>query len=183
MLQDILIPMVVVGLAEFGDKTQIALLLLASKTEKRLHIVLGAMMAFLMVDGIAILAGDWIADAAPGGLIKALSGTIFIIFGFLMLRNKKGEIETEYHLKNPFYSGFILIFVSEWGDKTQIVSGLLAAKYNGLMVLLGIIIALGSLSLMAVYLGRLISNNMNSVTITKIAGILFMLMGTSFFLF
>lgn len=183
MLQDILIPMVVVGLAEFGDKTQIALLLLASKTEKRRHIVLGAIMAFLMVDGIAILAGDWITDAAPGGLIKALSGTIFIIFGFLMLRNKRGEIETEHHLKNPFYSGFILIFVSEWGDKTQIVSGLLAAKYNGLMVLMGIIIALGSLSLMAVYLGRLISNNMNSGTITKIAGILFILMGTSFFLF
>ena len=183
MLQDILIPMVIVGLAEFGDKTQIALLLLATKTEKRLHIVLGAIMAFLIVDGVAILAGDWIADAAPCGLVKALSGTIFIIFGFLMLRNKKGGMETEYHLKNPFYSGFILIFISEWGDKTQIVSGLLAAKYNDLMVLMGIMIALGSLSLMAVYLGRLISNNMNSGTITKIAGILFMLMGTSFFLF
>lgn len=183
MLQDILIPLTVVGLAEFGDKTQIALLLLASKSEKRLHIVLGAIMAFLMVDGVAILAGDWIADAAPDGLIKTLSGTIFIIFGFFMLREKKGDMETDYHLKNPFYSGFILIFVSEWGDKTQIVSGLLAAKYNGLMVLIGVIIALSSLSLMAVYLGRLISNNMNSGAITKIAGILFILMGASFFLF
>ena len=64
---DILIPLIVVGLAELGDKTQPTLLLSASKTEKHLHLFLGAMLAFLIVDGTAILAGDW-ASSADWGL-------------------------------------------------------------------------------------------------------------------
>ena len=183
MLQDILIPLIVVGLAELGDKTQLSTLLLASKTEKHLHLLFGVIPAFLLVDGIAILAGDWITNIAPSGLIKILSGAIFIIFGLLMLRNKKGEIKSEYPFKNPFYSGFILIFVSEWEDKTQIAAGLFATKYNGLMVLIGVIIALSLLSVMAIYLGKFISNKVNRETITKIAGILFIVIGISFFLF
>ena len=66
MLQDILIPLIVVGLAELGDKTQLSTLLLASKTERHLHLFLGTILAFLIVDGIAILAGEWITHIAPG---------------------------------------------------------------------------------------------------------------------
>ena len=183
MLQDILIPLIVVGLAELGDKTQLSTLLLASKTEKHPHLLVGVILAFLLVDGIAILAGDWITSIAPIGMIKILSGAMFILFGLLMLRNKKGEIKSESHFENPFYSGFILIFVSEWGDKTQIAAGLFATKYNGLMVLIGVIIALSLLSVMVIYLGKFVSNNVNKETITKIAGILFIVMGITFFLF
>jgi len=104
-----------------------------------------------------------------------------------MLRNKKGEIKSEYPFENPFYSGFILIFVSEWGDKTQIAAGLFATKYNGLMVLIGVLIALSLLSVMAIYLGKFISNSnknkVNREATTKIAGILFIVIGISFFLF
>jgi len=64
MLQDILIPLIVVGLAELGDKTQLSTLLLASKTEKHPHLLFGVILAFLLVDGIAILAGDWISSIA-----------------------------------------------------------------------------------------------------------------------
>ena len=183
MVPDILIPLIVVGLAELGDKTQLSTLLLASRTEKHLHLLLGVILAFLIVDGIAILAGEWITHIAPKSLIKILSGAIFIIFGLLMLRNKREEIKTKYHFENPFYSGFILIFVSEWGDKTQIAAGLFATKYNGLMVLIGVVIALSLLSLMAIYLGKFVSNKVNRETITKIAGILFIVMGMSFFVF
>ena len=113
MVPDILIPLIVVGLAELGDKTQLSTLLLASKTDKHLHLLLGIMLAFLIVDGIAILAGEWITAIAPRELIKMLSGVIFILFGFLTLifRNKREENHSKYHFENPFYSGFILIFV------------------------------------------------------------------------
>ena len=113
MVPDILIPLIVVGLAELGDKTQLSTLLLASKTDKHLHLLLGTILAFLIVDGIAILAGEGITDIAPRDLIKMLSGAIFIIFGFLTLifRNKREENHSKYHFENPFYSGFILIFV------------------------------------------------------------------------
>ena len=56
MVPDILIPLIVVGLAELGDKTQLSTLLLASKTDKHIRLFLGTILAFLIVDGIAILA-------------------------------------------------------------------------------------------------------------------------------
>ena len=183
MLQDILIPLIIVGLAELGDKTQLSTLLLASKTEKHLHLFLGTILAFLIVDGIAILAGEWITHLVPLNLIKILSGTIFIIFGFIFLifRNKGEETKSKYYFKNPFYSGFILIFVSEWGDKTQIATGLFATKYSGLMVLTGVVIALSLLSIIAIYSGKFISDKVDRETLAKIAGISFILMGVAFF--
>ena len=183
MVPDILIPLIVVGLAELGDKTQLSTLLLASKTEKHLHLLLGVILAFLIVDGIAILAGEWITHIAPGGLIKKLSGAVFIIFGLVILifRNRREETKSKYYFENPFYSGFIMIFVSEWGDKTQIAAGLFATKYSGLMVLTGVIIALSLLSIIAIYSGKFISDKVDSETLAKIAGISFILMGVAFF--
>ncbi len=114
-----------------------------------------------------------------------LSGVIFIFFGLvtLIFRNKGEVTKSKYHFENPFYSGFILIFVSEWGDKTQIATGLFATQYNGLMVLTGVIIALSLLSVIAIYSGKFISDKVNRETITTIAGISFILMGVAFLLF
>lgn len=184
MIPDILIPLVVVGLAELGDKTQLTLLLSASKTEKHLHLFLGAMLAFLIVDGTAILAGDWVSGIAPESSVKILSGTLFILFGLLTLisGNQKEEAKSKYHLKNQLYSGFILIFVSEWGDKTQIATGLFATRYNDLMVLIGVMMALGLLSIIAIYSGKFISDKLNRDTLAKIAGLSFILMGVASFL-
>jgi len=187
MLKDILISLIVVGLAELGDKTQLSVLLLSSKTKKHLHLLLGVMLAFLVVDGIAILAGQWIANIISTSAIKISSGAIFIIFGILIMRAEEEEVEckykSKYYFKTPFYSGFALIFLAEWGDKTQIASGLLATQYNGLMVLMGVMTALTLLSIVAIYLGKFISSKTEEKTITRIAGALFIIMGISFFLF
>jgi len=185
MLQDILIPLIVVGLAELGDKTQLSILLLASKTEKHLLLFLGTILAFFIVDGLAILAGEWIAHLVPLNLLNILSGVVFIFFGFAILffRNEKAETKSRYYLEHPLYSGFILIFVAEWGDKTQIAAGLFATRYNGLMVLIGVMIALSLLSIMAIYVGKFISEKADRETLTKLTGFLFILMGVLFFLF
>ena len=184
MLQDILIPLIVVGLAELGDKTQLSVLLLASKTEKHLLLFLGTILAFFIVDGLAILAGEWIAHLVPVNLLNILSGAVFIFWGFaiLLFRSEKAENKSRYYLEHPFYSGFILIFVAEWGDKTQIAAGLFATRYNGLMVLIGVMIALSLLSIFAIYLGKFISDKADRETLTKLTGFLFISMGVLFFL-
>ena len=182
MIPDLLIPLVTIGLAEFGDKTQLSILLLSSKTKKHLHLLLGVMLAFLVVDGAAVLIGSWIINIVPINLLKIVSGAIFIIFGVLILRDKEIKGESRLYSRNSFLSGFALIFLTEWGDKTQIASGIFATKYNPLMVLTGAMTALALLSIAAVYLGRFISNKINRKVLTKIAGTLFILMGISFFL-
>jgi len=182
MIADILVPLIATGLAELGDKTQLSVLLLSSKTKKRLHLLLGVMLAFLIVDGVAILVGSWIISIVPIRLLKISSGIIFIIFGVLTLKENQVAQESKFRFKNSFFSGFILIFVMEWGDKTQIASGLFATQYNSLMVLVGAMAALAALSVMAVYLGKFISEKVDKKAIARIAGIAFIVVGISFFL-
>lgn len=183
MITDILIPLIMIGLAEFGDKTQLSIFLLSSKTKKHLHLLLGIMLAFLIVDGVAVLTGSWIINIVPLRLLKIFSGIIFIIFGVLILRDKAVNGESRLYSRNSFLSGFVLIFITEWGDKTQIASGIFATKYNPVMVLIGAMTALTLLSIMAIYLGRFISSRVDKKVVTKIAGTVFILMGISFFLF
>jgi len=183
MLDDILIPFIVVGLAELGDKTQLSILMLASRTRRHLSLLLGVILAFLMADGIAILAGGWLLDLLPQNLIKTISGIIFIVFGIFILKDKETEEKGALRIRNPFYSGFALTFVAEWGDKTQIASGLFATRYNGWMVLTGVIIALIILSIMAIYLGRFLAAKLKGHLITKASGGVFILIGISFLLY
>lgn len=167
IIEDILIPLVAIAAAELGDKTQISILLLSSKTKKHLQLLLGVMLAFLIVDGIAIAAGSWITTVIPTNVLKIVSGAVFIIFGIFMLINKRGGEESKTYDKSPFISAFLLIFLTEWGDKTQIAAALFATKFNALMVLVGTILALTILSVIAVYFGKFISERIDKKTNNK----------------
>ncbi len=180
MIYDILIPLVVVALAELGDKTQLSILLLSSKTKNHMHLLAGVMLAFLLVDGFAILFGSWITGIVPIIAIKIISGTAFILFGALILLRHVKDDGGKTHYKNPFMAGFAMIFVSEWGDKTQIASGLFATQYNMLMVAVGVMAALLLASMTAIYLGRIIADKVERKTISRISGIAFILIGLSF---
>jgi len=181
MIQDLLIPFISIGLAELGDKTQLAVLCLASKTKKYFQLLSGVVLAFAITDGLAILLGNFITAHIPILYIKIVSGVIFIIFGIITLLNNKAE-EAQCELKQPFASGFFLILVSEMGDKTQIASGLFATKYNPAMVFIGVLLALAILSVTAVYLGKFIAIKINKRIISKVAGIVFIVLGILCFL-
>jgi len=181
MIEDILIPLIATGLAELGDKTQLSVLLLSSKTKKHLHLLLGVILAFLIADGIAVLVGSWIINIVSIDWLKTFSGIIFIIFGLLILRGNQAKKESKLYFKNSFFSGFVLIFITEWGDKTQIASALFATQYNAMMVLIGTMTALTLLSVTAIYLGKLIAEKVDKKVIAKIAGIAFIIIGIAFF--
>lgn len=177
MIEDLLLPLFGVALMELGDKTQLSVLLLASKTKKHLPLLVGVMLAFLIVDGLAILAGSWITELLPETTLKTISGIVFILFGIMMLKNSKSLGEERTQSRNPLISGFLLIFITEWGDKTQIAAALFATKYNTLLVLAGTMIALGMLSITAIYLGTIISNKIDKKKTAKIAVTIFILLG------
>jgi len=183
MTADFLIPFITVGLAELGDKTQLSILLISSRTKKHLQLLLGVLVAFLIVDGFAVLIGSWVTGIIPLSLLKVSSAAVFIVFGVLKLRDDGKESENRFYSGSPFLSGFVLIALTEWGDKTQIASGLLATKYSALMVLIGTMTALALLSIMAIWLGRFISSKIDKRTAARIAGTVFILIGISFFLF
>lgn len=177
ILQSIFIPFISISSAEFLDKSQLMILLLASRTQKHMQLLLGVMLAFILVDGSAVLAGAWLMELIPSSYIKLIAGLSFIIFGILNLKKVSKEKKNQIILKNPFLSGLSIIFVSEWGDKTQIASGLFATQYNPLLVFLGTILALGLLSIVAVYFGKLISQKFDKNIINKISGTIFIIIG------
>ena len=181
-MDDILIPLLAVGLAEMGDKTQLSILLLSSRTQEYARLVLGVMLAFLLADGLAILVGSYIDAVVPVTTVKALSGLVFILFGILILKEKGEEEESEQSLsaRGAFLSGFSIIFLSEWGDKTQIASALFATEYDPLMVFAGVMIALFILTLMAIFLGRYLSRRIDRKLMSRVAGGIFLLIGFSF---
>lgn len=182
MIQDILIPFLLVGLAELGDKTQLAVLVLSTKTKQYGSLLAGVMLAFVLTDGIAILFGDLVASVVPLGYVRTFAGLLFVIFGILMLYNRnKDEDKGSYELKSPFVSGFSLILVSEMGDKTQLAAALFATQYDPMMVFIGVILALLLLSTMAIYVGKRLMEKINKNTISTAAGILFILIGVTFF--
>ncbi|MFH0863401.1 MAG: TMEM165/GDT1 family protein [Candidatus Altiarchaeota archaeon] len=161
MINDFPLTAAAVGLAELGDKTQIAILLMSSKTKQRLRMLLGVMLAFAVVDGLAVLAGSFLSMHLPMQLIRTASAAVFILFGLLMLREGKDKDEGTNEMKNPLVSGFTIIFLMELGDKTQIAAGLLATKYDPLMVFAGALTALMALSATAAYFGKMISERIN----------------------
>ena len=182
-LNEILIPLVAVGLAEMGDKTQLSILLLSSRTREYVQLLAGVMLAFLLADGFAILVGSWVTNVIPVHMVKLLSGAVFVLFGLMILKGDKEEDEeSNLSPKNAFLSGFSMIFLSEWGDKSQFASALFATEYNPQMVFVGVMAALLILSIMAVYLGRFLAGKIDRRIITRVAGAVFLLIGFSFLL-
>ncbi|MCK9565902.1 MAG: TMEM165/GDT1 family protein [Methanothrix sp.] len=108
---------------------------------------------------------------------------MFILFGILtLLGDRDDEVESNLSAKRAFVSGFSMIFLSEWGDKTQIASAIFATEYNPRMVFIGVMIALLILSVMAVFLGKYISCRIDRRVIARVGGVVFLLIGLSFLL-
>jgi putative Ca2+/H+ antiporter (TMEM165/GDT1 family) len=76
-----------------------------------------------------------------------------------------------------------MIFLSEWGDKTQIASALFGAEYNPFLVLAGTLSALTLLSVIAIYSGKYIHQRVDRKTISRVSGAAFIIIGVSFLLF
>ena len=126
-----------------------------------MYLFIGIILAFFIVDGIAILAGSWVTSIIPIRIVKIISGILFIVVGAVMLIRKEKDVESKKIHQNAYLSGFVLILFAELGDKTQIAAGLFGTKYNVVMVLCGTLAALILVSIMAVYFGKVIAERMN----------------------
>jgi len=154
-------------------------LLLSSKTKKHLQLLIGAILSFAIVDGVAIIAGTWITSIVPVDYLKILSAIVFIIIGIFMLISKDGE-EKETTQKNPFMVAFLIIMLTEWGDKTQIAAALFATQYDAIFVFIGTMTALLILTLIAIFFGKIISKRIDKIFVNKISGIIFIILGIIF---
>ncbi|MEW5897468.1 MAG: TMEM165/GDT1 family protein [Nanoarchaeota archaeon] len=169
-------------ISEIADKTQLIILGLALKYKSPFKVFLGAVSAHAAMDGIAILLGTFSGFSLSSSLIKNLIGILFILLGvwtFVKLYFKKSKKkEREVLNKTPLAASFLTVLVSEFGDKTQIASGLLAAKYLvPIPIFAGFVLALGIAIGFNVFIGSKIAEGIPEKTIKTIAAILFILFG------
>jgi len=144
----------VVFVAELPDKTALASLILATRYPAR-QVVVGAWLAFLVQTAVAVAAGS-VLQLLPTQPVRVAAGLSFLVFAVLALRRKQADREP---LKvrarmAPWIASFLVVFVAEWGDLTQLASAaLVAVTGQPLSVAAGAIAALRLVTVLAAVAG------------------------------
>lgn len=162
--------------AEFGDKTQFAILALAARFGF-VPVFLGATGAFLILNAIAVSAGFILHGILPQDVTKYLAGSLFIIFGLLSFLPEKGE-EEKPKARKPLVQTFLVIALMEIGDKTQIGLFALSAKQaNPIAIFAGGTVALFTTTAIAAVLGESLKRVVPSKWMRRISGVVFISFG------
>jgi putative Ca2+/H+ antiporter (TMEM165/GDT1 family) len=172
----------IIALAEFGDKTQIAVISLSAKHRPR-SVFIGALVALALVGGISALVGGAIAPFISAFWIGLVAGVSFLIFGAYTLFSKEDTtVKIEEHSKT-ITTSFFLIMVTELGDKTQLAIVALSAEYNApIQVFIGAMLAFALLTALGAVFGKIISRSIPARYIRIGASLIFFLFGVLFLL-
>lgn len=122
----------IVALAEIGDKTQLLSLVLAARFRKPWPIVLGILVATLVNHALAGAVGAWITTLLGPVTLRWVLGLSFLAMAaWMLIPDKLDDEDTQ---SNPrlgvFGATLIAFFLAEMGDKTQIATVMLAARFD-----------------------------------------------------
>lgn len=185
--------LLLITISELGDKTFFIGMILAMRYPRR-WVLAGVVAALAAMTILSVLIGR-IFSFLPPIYIHYAEIILFFAFGTKLLwdgwrmpnqanlevlEEAEEAIETgEKRLKQApkgwgiFVESFVLTFIAEWGDRTQIATIALAASNNVIGVTIGAIIGHTICALLAVLGGKLIAGRLSERTITLIGGALF----------
>ncbi len=168
----------IVAVAEMGDKTQLLSFVLAAKFKRPWPIVLGILLATLANHFLAGSVGAWLATLVSPQALKWIVALSFIAFGLWALVPDKLEDSPTMPAAGVFVTTLVAFFLVEMGDKTQLATIALAARYDSLVAVvlgttLGMMIANGP----AVWMGEKLAHRVNMRAMRWIAAGLFVLLG------
>lgn len=178
MIQAILSSFFLVAVSEMGDKTQLLAFSLAARFKAPWTVMAGILAATIVNHGLASTFGAWIASqVSPNIMAMALAAT-FIGFGFWTLRpDTLDESDTKGRF-GVFMTTAVLFFLAEMGDKTQLATVALAAKYkSAVVVTIGTTFGMMFTDGLAVFLGERIAGKVQMKWIRYAAAALFFLFG------
>ena len=171
----------VVALAEIGDKTQLLALVLAARFRRPVPIILGIFVATLLNHFLAGAVGAWIAEVVGPTALRWILGLSFIAMAaWTMVPDKFDEEEPAPARYGVFVTTLVAFFLVEMGDKTQIATVALAAKYGSLVaVVSGTTIGMLLANVPAVLLGEVAARKLPMRLVHGIAAAIFLLLGVS----
>nr|WP_131379000.1 TMEM165/GDT1 family protein [uncultured Janthinobacterium sp.] len=171
----------IVGLAEIGDKTQLLAFLLAAKFRKPLPIVLAIFVATIANHAFAAAVGAWITSMLGPDVLRWVLGVSFLAMAaWTLIPDKLDEDETRLAKYGVFLTTLIAFFMAEMGDKTQVATVALAARYHDIYsVVLGTTFGMMLANVPAVYLGDKIANRVSLRLVHGIAALVFAVLGVA----
>ncbi len=134
MLEALLVSTLVVAVGEVGDKTQLLTLVLAARYRKPWPIIAGILVATLGNHTLAAWIGQWVRQAvSPDVLRWGLALSFFAVAAWALKPDKFDEADAPpVSNRNVFAITVVAFFAAEMGDKTQIATAMLAAKFDSL---------------------------------------------------
>ncbi len=170
-----------VALAEIGDKTQLLSFVLAARLRKPWAIIAGIFVATLLNHALAGSVGAWVADVIPSSWLPWIIALVFIAFGIWTLKPDTlddDEAPSEPHPAGVFVTTTIAFVVAEMGDKTQLATVALAARFDSLAwVVIGTTAGMMIANAPAVLLGEGLAKRLPLEKIRWIAAGVFVLTG------
>jgi putative Ca2+/H+ antiporter (TMEM165/GDT1 family) len=173
----------IVLIAELPDKTMFASLMLGTRFAAR-WVFLGAASAFLVHVTIAVTAGS-LLRLLPHRLLEFIIAALFLLGAAFMLHASRSEEEGDAaaaaasaangSARAAVARSFVVIFVGEWGDITQIATANLAAKYhNPIAVGVGATLGLWTAALLAITAGRSLLRVISVTVLHRVGAVIFL---------
>src|SRR5688572_5497506 len=181
LMEAFLVATGVVALAEMGDKTQLLALLLAARFRKPWPIVLGIFVATVVNHALAGAVGNWITHWLGPDVLRWILGGSFIAMAAWMLipdTLDEDDAPAASHY-GVFGTTLIAFFLAEMGDKTQIATVMLAARFTDayVWVVAGTTLGMMLANAPVVWLGDKIVKRVPITLVHGISAAIFLVLG------
>jgi putative Ca2+/H+ antiporter (TMEM165/GDT1 family) len=178
-LEPIFISAGLVAIAEIGDKTQLLAILLAAKFRRPLPIILGILAATVLNHAAAASLGYFLSQWLSGHVFQIIVGLAFVVMaGWALIPDKADEGPNTPGRFGVFLTTLVAFFFVEIGDKTQIATSLLAARFSDIvLVTIGSTLGMMAANVPAVFLGEAATKIVPLKYVRLGAALLFALIG------
>ena len=178
-MEAFLVSMTVVGLAEIGDKTQILSMILAARFHRPLPILFGILFATIGNHAVAGFAGTFFGELFAGPWMRWVLGASFLAVAvWALFPDEYEEGNSTVARAGAFSSTLVAFFIAEIGDKTQIATVELAARFEAFYaVVCGTTLGMMLANIPAVILGHRLAGRLPVRTIGYVAAGIFAVLG------
>ncbi len=181
MLQPFIVSASLVALAEIGDKTQLLSLVLAARYRQPVPVVLGVLVATLVNHAGAGAIGTLLSNVLhPAILNWAVVASFVLMAGWILIPDKLDESEITMPKKamGVFGTTVFAFFLAEMGDKTQVVTIALAARYHDFFsVVGGTTVGMMLANVPVIYLGSRFASHLPVKAVHILASVIFVVLG------
>lgn len=174
-----------IALAEIGDKSQLIALALAARFRRRVAVTGGIAVAALASHAFAGILGVWIAAQTSDAVLRMVVAATFFGMALWMLvpdaADESASIDRPRFAGSAFVATAVLFFVAELGDKTQLATVGLAARFDStpLAVILGSALGMTLVNVPVVWAGHHYAARLPLRALHVASAVLFALLGVA----